>query len=609
MIPAMKRPALFVGIDRYADAAFRDLRYSVADAAVLAGAFSRYGFDASVLTNPKADELLEAVERRTAGLGPGDVFLFFFAGHGFTAPDGSHLLICSGDRLSFLRHNRAGVPVDLLEDLTNEGGFHRAFLLDACRTDVFAGAEARGAATRDLALVALPDAAEHPGTCCVLRSCDRFCPALEFDDLGHGVFTSAVLDLMGDEASRGLLLGDPFVTALRARMHGILAAHGMPGDQNPNFQTNGDPFRLFDAASGIGSAPPPAPVLVVCPVCGKKNDPKDTFRCRECGCDDLCLDHRDRTSFLCPACAEKARREEAERNAAEERARREREEAERQERERKARAEAARKAREEAERKSREWIGAQAGERKVVRVGSVDVPLRWCPPGTFTMGSPADESGRYDDETQHRVTLTKGFWMGETPVTNGLWKSVMGIYPEYKEELLEAAKEAGVEFIGDNCPAGSVSWNDCQVFLRQLNAKVPSGWRFELPTEAQWEYACRAGTTGAYGGTGRLNDMGVCFEPERLCPFQLAVGQKTPNAWGLYDMHGNVGEWCADWYGSYSLGAVTDPTGPTSGSSRVVRGGSKALDARDCRSACRSCYHPERGCIIVGVRVAMVAAQ
>lgn len=327
----MKRNALFVGVDQYAEDAFKNLRYSVSDAAALAGAFTAHGFDATVLTNPSAEALLKAVERRSSGLGPGDVFLFFFAGHGFTAPDGSHLLICSEDKLSFLRHNRAGVPVDLLEDLTNGGGFHRAFLLDACRTDVFAGMGSRGSETRDLALVALPDAAAHPGTCCVLRSCDRFCPALEFDDLGHGVFTSAVLDLVGDEASRGLPFGDPFVTALRARMHGILAAHGLPGDQNPNFQTNGDPFPLFDAASGTISATPSvsAPTLVVCPICGKKNEPKDTFRCKECGRDDLCLDHRAATTFLCSDCAAKAR-EEAERKRREVEVRKVREEEERQ---------------------------------------------------------------------------------------------------------------------------------------------------------------------------------------------------------------------------------------------------------------------------------------
>ena len=131
-----------------------------------------------------------------------------------------------------------------------------------------------------------------------------------------------------------------------------------------------------------------------------------------------------------------------------------------------------------------------AGTRTTVRVGSQEIALRWCPPGSFQMGSPSSEKGRDNDETQHRVTLTKGFYMGETEVTQGLWQEVMGANPSYNE-------------VGDNYPVEKVSWNNCQDFLRKLNAKAPAGWRFALPTEAQWEYACRAGTTGAYDGRDR----------------------------------------------------------------------------------------------------------
>ncbi len=123
----MKRHALFVGINDYADASFKNLRYSMSDAAMLSGAFAARGFDTAVLTNPKADEILDSVEQKVAKLGPGDVFLFFFAGHGFTAQDGSHLLICADDRLAYLRHNRAGIPVDLLEEVTNGRGFQRTW--------------------------------------------------------------------------------------------------------------------------------------------------------------------------------------------------------------------------------------------------------------------------------------------------------------------------------------------------------------------------------------------------------------------------------------------------------------------------------------------------
>ncbi|MBR4190636.1 MAG: caspase family protein [Kiritimatiellae bacterium] len=251
----MKRVALFVGVDRYEDGAFRDLRYSIADAAALAAAFGRYGYKTHVATNPGNRALLDEVERRTAGLGPGDVFVFFFAGHGYTGSGGEHLLICRDDRLLGLRHNRAGVPVDLLGDLTNGKGFHRAFLLDACRTDVFSGVEGRGAAgTRDLGLVAMPDAGKYPGTCCVVRSCDRFCPALEFEDLGHGVFTQAVLDFLSEPEGRAVRMGEAFAGGVRERMREILRREGSVAEQTPTFQSNGAAFALFgeEAVAGDG---------------------------------------------------------------------------------------------------------------------------------------------------------------------------------------------------------------------------------------------------------------------------------------------------------------------------------------------------------------------
>ncbi len=192
------------------------------------------------------------------------------------------------------------------------------------------------------------------------------------------------------------------------------------------------------------------------------------------------------------------------------------------------------------------------------------------------MGSPASEKGRYHDETQHRVTLTRGFWMGETEVTQGLWKEIMGSNPSYFKS-------------GDTYPVESVSWDDCQKFIEKLNARSdvkPTGLRFALPTEAQWEYACRAGTTGDYGGTGRLDDMG--WYDGNSGNQTHPVGQKEPNAWNLRDMHGNVREWCQDWYGNYPTGAVTDPTGPASGVLRVLRGGSYWRYARSCRSAYRN---------------------
>ena len=228
----------------------------------------------------------------------------------------------------------------------------------------------------------------------------------------------------------------------------------------------------------------------------------------------------------------------------------------------------------------------QAGDSISVDLGDgVKLELVWCPAGSFTMGSPADEATRFNDETQHRVTLTKGFWMGKTEVTQAQWEQVMGSKPS--------------KIMGAALPVERVSWTDCQEFIRHVNARVP-GSGFRLPTEAEREYACRAATTSPYAGN--LDDVAWYDSNSRRTTHP--VGQKTPNAWNLYDMHGNVGEWCADWYGDYPSGSVTDPAGPGSGSLRVFRGGSWFNGARACCSANRGRRVPGGRSDDLGLRLA-----
>lgn len=203
-------------------------------------------------------------------------------------------------------------------------------------------------------------------------------------------------------------------------------------------------------------------------------------------------------------------------------------------------------------------LGTVAGETKtLVLPGGATMEMVWCPPGTFVMGSPEGEAGRDSDETQHQVTLTKGFWLAKTEVTQSQWESVMG------------KNRSGNK--GETLPVEKVSWKDCQKFCKKTG--------LSLPTEAEWEYACRAGSTGLFAAGGWCRaDSGGATHP---------VGQKKPNEWGLYDMHGNVLEWCADWYGDYPSGVVTNPTGASSGSQRVLRGGGVYHDGVYCRSARR----------------------
>ncbi|MBR5710785.1 MAG: SUMF1/EgtB/PvdO family nonheme iron enzyme [Thermoguttaceae bacterium] len=226
-------------------------------------------------------------------------------------------------------------------------------------------------------------------------------------------------------------------------------------------------------------------------------------------------------------------------------------------------------------------IGSIAGERITITVNGAEFAFRWCPAGTFTMGAQYYESGREKDETPHTVTLTKGFWMMETEVTNKQWEALM----EYSHRSPNESEYLPIE---------SVSWKYCKDFCLKTGLK--------LPTEAQWEYACRAGSTNT-----RINNLDeIAWYKSNSYDCTQQVGTKKPNAWGLYDMLGNVWEWCADWYEDYQQDNVIDPTGPSSGISRVNRGGSYKSRSEFCRPANRNRYRAEDSYNDVGFRCVIV---
>lgn len=217
--------------------------------------------------------------------------------------------------------------------------------------------------------------------------------------------------------------------------------------------------------------------------------------------------------------------------------------------------------------------GQRAGETKTIPLpGGAEMEMVWCPPGTFMMGSPESEQGRDDDETLHRVTLTDGFWMAKTEVTQGQWKSVMGKNPsDHKGD--------------DDLPVENVSWLRCATFCGKAG--------LQLPHEAEWEYACRAGSTGPFAAGGWCKaDSGGQTHP---------VGQTESNAWGLQDMHGNVWEWCFDAPSSYPSGAVTNPVAG-GGRHRIMRGGGCQDNALACRSAERDWEYGANEFSFVGFR-------
>ncbi|MFP4453981.1 MAG: formylglycine-generating enzyme family protein, partial [Desulfobacterales bacterium] len=279
-----------------------------------------------------------------------------------------------------------------------------------------------------------------------------------------------------------------------------------------------------------------------------------------------------------------------------------------------------------------EWVTVSAGKENSVSLSltpaevftnSLGMKFKWIGPGSFTMGSPATEAGRHMDEPQHQVTISKGFYMQTTEVTQKQWRELMGSNPSYFKAC------------GENCPVENISWQDAREFIKKLKAKY--NMNYDLPTEAEWEYACRAGSkTAIYSGPLRILGLnnGPELEPiawyggnscaeyngaEDCTGRQEAqircqrcgthpVAMKRPNAWGLYDMLGNVWELCSDWYnnfpGGYQTGGpVTDPKGPSIGTHRIIRGGSWFSGAAQCRSAYHDRFNPTAPSKGVGLRV------
>ena len=224
--------------------------------------------------------------------------------------------------------------------------------------------------------------------------------------------------------------------------------------------------------------------------------------------------------------------------------------------------------------------------------------------GTFQMGS---TSGDDNEQPVHSVTLTKNYYMGETEVTQALWYAVMGQSP-----TSDGNQWSSTYGLGDNNPAYYVSWNDCQEFITKLNQLT--GAQFRLPSEAEWEFAAKGGKkSNGYtcAGSNTLDDVAWYLDNATSTPGSTHYGTqpvqtKAANELGLYDMSGNVSEWCQDWYGSYSSEAQTDPTGPTSGSLRVSRGGGWYDMGYDCRVASRFNNHaPDSRYHFLGLRLAL----
>ena len=246
---------------------------------------------------------------------------------------------------------------------------------------------------------------------------------------------------------------------------------------------------------------------------------------------------------------------------------------------------------EDAKAKQMELVKSKVSKEEVEDLGKgIKLEMILIPSGKFVMGSPTSEEGRGSDETQHEVTFTKLYYMGKYEVTQEQWERVMGDNPSSNKEA--------------KFPVTNVSWEDCQEFIKKLNAKTDGGYR--LPTEAEWEFACRAGTSTAYSNGDSLPKSDANYGDGPLGGTKT-VGSYKPNTFGLYDMHGNVREWCEDWKANYPSGSVTDPKGPTDGTTHMLRGGSFFLNYMAARSSSRFNFSPSSRNFSDGFRLARTA--
>lgn len=307
----MKRKALFVGVNTYEDEQIRDLDFSLSDAHALKTMFELFGFESDILENPSKSDVFHAVRQMTADLTAGDLFFFYFAGHGWTTTSGKHLLFCSDDLYEDLRDDDAGISFDKLKRKTT-GDYNRAFVLDACRSDFITGTRGGDTTTRDLRPIGeLVKDAPAKSSLAVLRSCSQYEHALEIRSRKHGLFTLAMMEVLRTSKDCGseLMFGEALCDAVTDKMLYIAKAEGITAEQTPEFAKSGLAQVLIEGSrTAIPSMAMPtagAQNFVVCPICGRHALITETFKCKICGKDYICSNHFFAEYNCCEACAEK----------------------------------------------------------------------------------------------------------------------------------------------------------------------------------------------------------------------------------------------------------------------------------------------------------------
>ena len=624
----MTKKALVVGINEYQDAGnITPLRCAEQDAWQIQNFLKRQaGFEVRSLVGKSATRrrINDAVRSLCNGLKAGDLFLFYFAGHGYEDHRG-HLLLAQDVRFFELQAGAAAdiIPVKSLEALTAGKGFARVLLLDACREPLHSGGRAGTATMADEAarnLSAVQSQAETTAPLALVCSCSPKQKAHEIAAIEAGAFTQSLVELF-EEQLAGVKNADAFsiprdLDTMGDRTEALLARYGIAGRQDPWFTANRSRIDILGSVANRAESPAVVPpprrkrphrvgkAQWWVEADGDERGPLDEEAVRELidsgqvssasecwrpGMADWMVlgetpEWRDAFSSPRPATPpprQSRRRKivlpdwlETVEDAAYPSLR------------------GLETGSREAQQRQKEWVAK--GYPLKVALKQIGMRFRLVPPGTFLMGSPNSEPDRSDAEgPQHEVRISEPFYVGKYPVTQAEWQAVM--------------KNKPAHFKGANRPAEQVSWEDCQEFLVRCDHLLGADEELlRLLSEAEWEYACRAGTTTPqYGSLGMVGWYYANSGKETH-----DAGEKLANAWGLHDMIGNVWEWCADrWHDSYQ-GAPADGSVWSAGgdSYRVYRGGGWYNSAGFCRAAYRYWDEPGYRLYDLGLRLALSPA-
>ncbi len=542
---------------------------------------------------PTKEHIESSYSRFLSRVQPGDLVFVYLSGHGLQLAESDVSYFAPVDvKLKDIENTAVSINA-MMSELSDSPAEFRWMIVDACRNDpknkkgIFTS-KAPGAK-------GMANLANIPNSISLLQSCQPGACSYEgggnVDSTVHnGVFTLALLEALGEEG-KGDLNGDGAVSFLEicqyvTKRANALANYYHHAEQKPNLSGNLTDFAFLE---GLAKGEAAKLYQAACELIRQKNYSSALAKIRSaCEKDPENQVYADMKEMLeenerIRLAAEKA---EQERIAAEERAKKAEEERKRRE------AEAqiannrtnASSSSSSSSNSSSSWTGNfSAGTRKTLNYKGVEFSFRYCPSGIFTMGSPSDENGRWGNEPQREVNIDEGFWICETETTQAQWDAV-GL-----------KKEEYCRFKGAKLPVENVSWHESDSFIKKLNALnvAPEGWRFALPTEEQWEYACRAGTSGSTYGVSL--DEAAWYGETLNSGSTHEVGTKKPNNWGVYDMLGNVWEWTSSRYNG--------------GSSFVDRGGGWNFVAQYCRPAERHYYVPTYCYVNLGFRGVLVRSE